>query len=153
VAYFYRNNGEVIPVTRGANVEQYLPLINNSFAFDAGDLIREALAGLCCGGACDCLSFLKDFKSLMPLGRNLKVSGGKLKYAIENVFRVSIVSFIDRYNFDMRSQQKECVHVITPDLRKIPFSAYNMLYRSSEPTFPLRGHLPRTTEGGLKDLR
>jgi uncharacterized radical SAM superfamily Fe-S cluster-containing enzyme len=42
-----------------------------------------------------------------------------------------VVSFIDRYNFDMRSQQKECIHFLTPDLRKIPFSAYNMFYRQA----------------------
>jgi len=41
-----------------------------------------------------------------------------------------VVSFIDAYNFDMKAMQKECVHVITPDLHKIPFSAYNLLHRS-----------------------
>jgi len=129
VAYFYRNGSEVIPVTRNARIERYLPIIDNSFVFDVGELVRDAAAGACCGSDCDCLSFVKDFKALLPLGRNLKVVDGKIKYAIENAFRISIVSFIDRYNFDMRSQQKECIHIITPDLRKIPFSAYNMLYR------------------------
>jgi len=131
VAYYYRNNGTVTCVTRDAAIEKYLPMLDNSFVFDAGELVRSAAMGVCCGSDCDCLSFLKDFKSILPLGRNLKVESGKVKYAIENTFRISVVSFIDRFNFDMRSQQKECVHILTPDLKKIPFSAYNMLYRES----------------------
>jgi uncharacterized radical SAM superfamily Fe-S cluster-containing enzyme len=51
-------------------------------------------------------------------------------YVNNNFFRVSIKSFIDIYNFDIQSVQKDCVHIITPDLKKIPFSTYNMFYRS-----------------------
>ena len=35
-------------------------------------------------------------------------------------------SFIDKYNFDMKSMQKECVHIVTKDLKRIPFSSYNI---------------------------
>ena len=53
----------------------------------------------------------------------------KIEYVDENTFRISVTSFVDKYNFDERSIQKECVHIITPDLKRIPFSAYNMIYR------------------------
>ena len=36
----------------------------------------------------------------------------------DNFFRITVTSFLDRYNFDMKSAQKECVHVLTPDLRE-----------------------------------
>jgi uncharacterized radical SAM superfamily Fe-S cluster-containing enzyme len=52
-----------------------------------------------------------------------------MEYIDQNTFRISVSSFLDAYNFDMKSMQKECIHVITPDLRKIPFSAYNTIYR------------------------
>lgn len=131
-AFFLRKDGEITPVTRQAKVETYLPLLGNTFLFDAGELVRQSAAGACCGTACECLSFLRDFKALLPIGRNLRLTGGKPRYAIENTFRITVTSFIDRYNFDLRSQQKECVHVLTPDLRRIPFSAYNRQYRDSE---------------------
>jgi uncharacterized radical SAM superfamily Fe-S cluster-containing enzyme len=53
-----------------------------------------------------------------------------MEYVDENTFRVSVSSFVDAYNFDTRSMQKECVHVVTEDLRKIPFSAYNIIHRN-----------------------
>ena len=62
----------------------------------------------------------------------LKSKEEKQKFLDENTFRVSITSFIDIYNFDMKSMQKECVHIITSDLKKIPFSAYNMFHRDEE---------------------
>ena len=40
-----------------------------------------------------------------------------------------ISSSVDRHNFDAKSIKNEYVHVITPDLKRIPFSAYNMLHR------------------------
>jgi hypothetical protein len=40
-----------------------------------------------------------------------------------------VVSFLDAHNFDLKAMQKECVHIITPELRKIPFSAYNLVHR------------------------
>ena len=52
-----------------------------------------------------------------------------MEFVDENTFRVSVSSFIDMYNFDMKGMQKECVHIITEDLKRIPFSAYNMIHR------------------------
>ena len=46
-----------------------------------------------------------------------------------NTFRITISSFVDRYDFDATSIRRECAHVITPDLRRIPFSAYNLVHR------------------------
>jgi len=60
----------------------------------------------------------------------MKSKDKKIEFVDENTFRISVSSFIDAYNFDMKSMQKECVHIITPDLKRIPFSSYNIIHRS-----------------------
>ncbi|HEX2951088.1 MAG TPA: radical SAM protein [Armatimonadota bacterium] len=133
VTYLYRSGEEFLPITRNARIKEYLPLIENTLAFDAGDVLKKLAGSLVCGQPfCQCLSFLKDFLPVAPIGKNLSLKRGKVHYAIENTFRISVTSFIDRYNFELKAQMKECVHVLTPDGRKIPFSAYNMLHREAE---------------------
>ena len=39
------------------------------------------------------------------------------------------MDFIDAHSFDLRSVKKTCVHIVSPDLRLIPFDTYNMFYR------------------------
>ncbi len=48
----------------------------------------------------------------------------------KNIFRVIIMEFLDRYNFDVRSVKRSCVHITHTDGRIIPFDTYNMFYRS-----------------------
>ncbi len=72
---------------------------------------------------------MSDIKKLIPKGFLFKSKKEKMKFVDENTFRISISSFVDVYNFDMKSIQKDCTHVITPDLKRMPFSAYNMIHR------------------------
>ena len=39
------------------------------------------------------------------------------------------MDFIDAHSFDLRSIKKTCVHIVSPDLRIIPFDTFNMFYR------------------------
>ncbi len=48
----------------------------------------------------------------------------------KNIFRVIIMEFLDRYNFDVRSVKRTCVHIAHTDGRIIPFDTYNMFYRN-----------------------
>lgn len=50
-----------------------------------------------------------------------------LSYA--NSFRVVILQFLDRYNFDLGTVKRSCVHFLTPQGRIIPFDTYNTFYR------------------------
>ncbi|HJQ16138.1 MAG TPA: radical SAM protein [Allosphingosinicella sp.] len=50
-----------------------------------------------------------------------------LSYA--NSFRVVILQFLDRYNFDLGTVKRSCVHFVTPDGQIIPFDTYNSFYR------------------------
>ena len=132
LTYMYKTSkGGFMPITRNSKILEYLNLINNTFVFTIEDALKNA------GGSitdikttCDCLKFLKDFKHIVPLNFFIKSKEKKTEYIDENTFRVSVTSFVDAYNFDSRAMQKECVHVVTKDLRKIPFSAYNIIHRS-----------------------
>ena len=52
----------------------------------------------------------------------------------ESLFRITITSFLDAYNFDVRRLMKCCTHHVLPSGHVIPFCAYNVLYRD--------GHVP-----------
>jgi uncharacterized radical SAM superfamily Fe-S cluster-containing enzyme len=131
VSYFYKKNGKFYPLTRDFNVKSYLPIIDNTFAFDADKIIRDKKELITQPGIiCDCMkSFLKNTNSLIPDFYSKLTEEQKTEWWDNNTFRISVVSFMDAYNFYTSSIKKECVHIITPDLKRIPFSVYNMLYR------------------------
>ena len=47
----------------------------------------------------------------------------------DNVFRVTVVEFLDPHNFCLAAVKRSCVHFVTPDGQIIPFDTYNLLYR------------------------
>ena len=49
--------------------------------------------------------------------------------AYEHTFRVVISQFLDRFNFDLGTVKRSCVHFVEPDGRIIPFDTYNTFYR------------------------
>jgi len=49
----------------------------------------------------------------------------------ERFFHISIMSFLDGFNFDINRASRECTHIMQPDGTKIPFSAYNTIHRSN----------------------
>ncbi|GIW98721.1 MAG: hypothetical protein KatS3mg111_2054 [Pirellulaceae bacterium] len=51
-----------------------------------------------------------------------------------DLLRITITSFLDSYNFDVRRVMKCCTHHVLPSGHVIPFCAFNTLYRS--------GHVP-----------
>ncbi|MEM6328760.1 MAG: radical SAM protein [Planctomycetota bacterium] len=53
-----------------------------------------------------------------------------------DMFRVTVTSFMDAYNFDLRQLMTSCVHFVLPSGHLIPFSAYNVLYREGHAPLP-----------------
>ena len=45
----------------------------------------------------------------------------------ENTFRVVVSQFLDRFNFDLGTVKRSCVHFVQPDGRIIPFDTFNTL--------------------------
>ena len=131
ITYLYKTNNGFIPLTRDLDIKNYLPVIRNTFKFDPEDFLKDLTKNIFTpkDTCCDYLNLLNKFKKIIPGSYLLKSKRDKIEYVSENTFRISITSFIDAYNFDMKSMKKECVHIITPDLKKIPFSSYNLLHR------------------------
>jgi 7,8-dihydro-6-hydroxymethylpterin dimethyltransferase len=131
ISYMYRQDGAFIPATRQEKVRRHVPLIDNTLMFDTGDVLRKTAQALAAGRVCDCFGFLRDFLPLAPASLALKTHAAQARFVTENTFRVTVTSFLDRFNFEAGAMKKECVHVITPDGRRIPFSAFNILHRAA----------------------
>ena len=130
ISYLVRRGDEFAPVLRGVDARRLVPLIDNTLAFDTGDVVRKAVRGLVAGvGARTCCDFLRAFASLGPPGLLLRSRRTQARFVTESTFRISITSFLDRFCFEGRAARRECVHVITPDGFRFPFSAYNTLHR------------------------
>ncbi|EMI16656.1 radical SAM domain-containing protein [Rhodopirellula maiorica SM1] len=54
----------------------------------------------------------------------------------KDLMRVTITSFLDAYNFDIRQLMKCCTHHVLPSGHMVPFCAYNTLYRPGHLTLP-----------------
>jgi 7,8-dihydro-6-hydroxymethylpterin dimethyltransferase len=52
------------------------------------------------------------------------------------MLRITITSFLDVYNFDLRRVMKCCTHHVLPSGHIIPFCAYNVLYRDGTAKLP-----------------
>ena len=122
VSFLYKFNGAYQPIMRGVDFRKHLPHIRNTFNFRVEEFLQSAASSVSCCGIADLLK-------IIPSQFLLKTKSQRIEYINENLFRLSVVSFVDAYNFDLKSMQKECVHVITPNLCKVPFSAYNMIHR------------------------
>ncbi len=60
--------------------------------------------------------------------------------AYENTFRVVIMQFLDRFNFDLATVKRSCVHFVQPDGRIIPFDTFNTFYREGAAGGDLLAH-------------
>ncbi len=129
VSFLFKDTrGNLSSIADMVDVADYLDDIDNTFAFDLDGILKKGFACSCCGPKIS-EGFLKKAFSFLPKDFLIWPKAKKIGYVNEHIFRLTITFFLDRYNFDIKSAQKECVHIITPDLKRIPFSMYNMLYR------------------------
>jgi uncharacterized radical SAM superfamily Fe-S cluster-containing enzyme len=129
LTYLLRNRSGFVPVTRGRDMSELKQFIGNTFMFHVEDTLKNLEEGSKIFNVCACCDLMADIKKHLPRGFLLKPREEKIRFVDEDTFRISVSSFVDRFNFDMKSLQMECVHIITPDLKRIPFSAFNILHR------------------------
>lgn len=132
ITYLLKHKGSFVPVTRNRDLSEFKDMIGNTFMCTIEDTISDFKEGSTIFNLCPCCDFIGDIQKLLPVDFILKSKNEKMRFVDENTFRISVTSFLDRYNFDMKSMQKECVHIITPELKRVPFSAYNMIHRHKE---------------------
>jgi len=131
ISYLFKQKGEFVPLIRDIDIKQFLPAIRNTFQFAPDNVMKEIAETLDKkGSCCQIMDMFKSLqKTILPPNYLLMSQDQKAEFINNNTFRISATSFVDKYNFDAKSMQKECVHIITPDFKKIPFSAYNMIHR------------------------
>ncbi len=145
LTYAFRTEGRVLPLTRFIDPRAHIDLLANGITYTrprARQLVADYLAKTGCDdGACD--SVATFLAQQAKAGRAPDVSGPAAEFfrralaedlGPEDVFRITITSFLDAYNFDVRRVMKCCIHHVLPSGHVIPFCAYNVLYRD--------GHLP-----------
>ncbi len=131
ITYLARRGDAFAPVLRGVDARALVPLIDNTLAFDTGDVLRKTLGGLMDGvSPRACCDFLRTFAPLGPPRLLLGSRRDRARFVTESTFRISVTAFLDRFCFERRAAQRECVHVVTPEGLRFPFSAYNTLHRA-----------------------
>ena len=81
-------------------------------------------------GMCACRSgWLETLLASLPENAMAGPVEARSRLVHERFFHVSVASFLDATNFDLNRACRECTHVLQPDGRKIPFSAYNTIHR------------------------
>lgn len=154
-----------MPVTRFIDAKSNLDLLANGISFtrvQSRNLVLKYLGRQsCCGGECgptdDCgpepsagLPLVQlgsvngptqGLSSAQPSGLD-RVANEFFSRVVdqqlgaENLFRITITSFLDAYNFDVRRVMKCCTHHVLPSGHVIPFCAYNVLYREGHVQLP-----------------
>ncbi len=93
-----------------------------------------------CGTDCGC-------HEVVPIGSPKPVEGEEVfqrfsqrvltgQATAKDLLRVTITSFLDAYNFDIRQLMKCCTHHVLPSGHVVPFCAYNTLYRPGHLKLP-----------------
>jgi uncharacterized radical SAM superfamily Fe-S cluster-containing enzyme len=125
IGYGLRNGRTVLPLTSLVPREELVALMPNTINFEKQPVLREKFIELfsLSSGACNAPERVAEFLCCLP---KVEVPAS-LTY--ENVFRVAIVQFMDRFNFCLGGVKRSCIHFVTPAGQIIPFDTYNLFYR------------------------
>ena len=127
MAYALKLDGEVFPLTRYIDPVELLSNSSNTIVYERDPRLRQHLLKL--------FSTANTVDTVVPEINQLlcclpQVSAPNLSY--DNLFRIIILQFMDAYNFDVRAVKKSCVHIVSKDLKIIPFETMNIFYRDPE---------------------
>ncbi len=125
MAYAIKLDGCVTPLTRLIDPKVLLHGEGNTIVYERDPRVRKEIIKLFSTAASP-VSSQNSLRQLLCCLPQVSVPSG---IGYENIFRVIIMQFLDRHNFDVRSVKKTCVHIVHPDGRIIPFDTYNMFYR------------------------
>jgi hypothetical protein len=120
-----RNGETVIPLTSLVPREALLPAMPNAISFEKYPELRRRFVDLLSLSTAD-TNTTERLGSLLCCLPEMPMPEGS---GYENVFRVTIVEFLDRFNFCLANVKRSCVHFVTPDGSIIPFDTYNTFYR------------------------
>lgn len=124
IGYGLRAGSDVTPITRLLPREMILSG-PNTISYEAYPELRDGVMNLLSLATTQCNTEEKLAGLLCCLPQAMVPA--ELSYA--NSFRVVILQFLDRYNFDLGTVKRSCVHFVTPEGAIIPFDTYNSFYR------------------------
>jgi len=125
IGYGLRDGAQVTPVTSLIPREILVSATPNTVAFEAYPELQRRVFDLLSlstaqGDTSEKLSSLLCCLPEVAVPQDL---------AYEHTFRVVISQFLDRYNFDLGTVKRSCVHFVQPDGHIIPFDTFNTFYR------------------------
>ena len=122
-----RDGNTVLPVTSMVPQEQLVAIMPNTISLEKHPVLREKFIELfsLSSGPLNTGQRLTEFLCCLPTFE----APADLGY--ENVFRVTIVQFLDRFNFCVGNVKRSCIHFVTPERKIIPFDTYNLTRRCS----------------------
>ena len=154
LTYAFRSEGQVVPLPRFIDARNHLDILANGITFtraSARELIDQYLGEarrLRRRAAAPTSMRVGDGapSGLPPTDDATRAAADEFfrgrsprSFPRRDVFRITITSFLDAYNFDVRRLMKCCIHHVLPSGHVIPFCAYNVLYRDGHvPLPPLR---------------
>jgi hypothetical protein len=147
IGYGVRNGDSVLPVTSMVPKEQLVAIMPNTISLEKHPVLREKFIELfsLSSGPLNTGQRLTEFLCCLPAFE----APADLGY--ENVFRVTIVQFLDRFNFCVGNVKRSCIHFVTPQGQIIPFDTYNLFYRDGS-IDGIRARMAREAAGD-KELR
>lgn len=72
---------------------------------------------------------LLDVAGRLPADFLSRSLAERSSFVHHHFFHLNVMTFLDGDHFDTDRASRECTHIIQPDGTKIPFSAYNLIYR------------------------
>ncbi|MEA3015699.1 MAG: 7,8-dihydro-6-hydroxymethylpterin dimethyltransferase [Sphingomonadales bacterium] len=125
IGYGIRSGASVVPVTRLMGREDIVASAPNTISFERDPQLKKRVFELLS------LSTVEGNgeSRLASLFCCLPGIEAPASLAYKDTFKVAIIQFLDRYNFDLGTVKRSCIHFATPDGRLIPFDTYNSFYR------------------------
>ena len=125
IGYCLRHGRELTPITSLIPQDEFVGTVPNSIAFEKSPELKRRLFDLLSlsgnpNNTPDRLESLLCCLPSFPVPENL---------GYKDIFRVTIVQFLDRFNFCLGGVKRSCIHIVHPDGRIIPFDTYNLFYR------------------------
>jgi uncharacterized radical SAM superfamily Fe-S cluster-containing enzyme len=125
IGYGLRNGGVVAPITALLPRDILVEAAPNTVAFEGYPELRARLFDLLSLSTAQADTSDKPASVLCCLPDAVVPEG----LAYEHTFRVTVMQFLDRYNFDLGTVKRSCVHFVQSDGRIIPFDTFNTFYR------------------------
>src|SRR4051794_2932190 len=134
ISYLYRGGESPVPINRVIDVRRHMDLIANSIVYTPGrarHLVAKYLesAGGCGCGPSGCGPADPGLDEFVVKALAEKLTG-------EDVFRVTLTSFLDVHTFDTRQAMKCCLAHVLPSGHVVPFCPSNPLSREGPAPLP-----------------